>query len=144
MKKSFFPLALALSILPATALGQNAGAPPQMTDQQKQAIHATFERYGAQEMQLHQQLRYQILSALTAVHRRELASVIGALAIDPNPDVQAAATRIDRALLPYERQRILAARGRPTHQRRQAARDRANGGVKPGQAFQRCVNKKIT
>lgn len=109
MNKSFFPLALALSVLPAAALAQNPSTPPQMTDQQKQAMRATFERYGALEVQLHQQLRYQILSALTAVHRRELASLIGELAIEPNPDVQSAATRIDRALLPYERQRILTA-----------------------------------
>ncbi len=86
MNKSFFSLVLAVSMLPATALAQNTNAPPALTDQQKQAMRATFERYGAQEQQLHQQMRYQILSALTPVHRRELASLIGSLAIDPNPD----------------------------------------------------------
>jgi hypothetical protein len=111
MNKSIVALALALSVLPITAVAQdtNTSTPPQLTDQQKQAIHATFQRYGAQEQQLHQQMRYQILSALTAVHRRELASLIGDLAIEVNPDLQAAATRIDRALLSSERQRILAA-----------------------------------
>lgn len=109
MNKSFFALALALSVLPVTALAQDANAPPQLTDQQKQAMRATFERYGAQEQQLREQMRYQVLSALTAVHRRELASLIGALAIEPNPDFQAVATRIDRALVSSERQQILTA-----------------------------------
>jgi hypothetical protein len=109
MNKSFFALALALSMLPVTALAQDTNAPPQLTDQQKQAIRATFQRYGAQEEQLHQQMRYQILSALTPNHRRELGMLIGELAVAPNPDLQAAATRIDRALSSSEQQRILAA-----------------------------------
>jgi len=119
MNKSFFALVLALSVLPVSALAQDSNAPPQLTDQQKQTIRATFERYHAQEEQLHQQMRYQILSALTPVHRRELASLIGELAIEPNPDVQAAAARIDRALLSSEQQRILAAHQAFETQRRQ-------------------------
>jgi len=119
MNKSFFALALALSVLPVTAQAQNTNSPPQLTDQQRQAVRATFERYRSQEEQLHQQMRYQILSALTPVHRRELASLIGELAIEPNPDLAAAATRIDRALLSYEQQRILAAHQAFETQRRQ-------------------------
>jgi hypothetical protein len=109
MNKKYFALALALSALPVAAYAQNSDTRPQLTDQQKQALRTTFERYRAQEEQLHEQMRYQILSALTPAHRRELASLIGELAIEPNPDLQAAATRIDRALLSYEQQRILAA-----------------------------------
>jgi len=119
MNKSFFAIVLALSVLPVTALAQDTNAAPQLTDQQKQTIRATFERYRTQEEQLHQQMRYQILSALTPVHRRELASLIGELAIEPNPDVQAAAARIDRALLSSEQQRILAAHQAFETQRRQ-------------------------
>jgi hypothetical protein len=104
-----FLLAFALGMLPITALAQSTNALPQLTDQQKQAMRATFERYRAQEEQLHQQMRYQILSALTPVHRRELASLIGELSIDPNPNLQDAAARVDRALLSSERQRILSA-----------------------------------
>ncbi len=74
-----------------------------------QAVRATFERFGAQEEQLHQQMRYQILSALTPNHRRELGLLIGELAIAASPDLQDAATRIDRALSSSEQQRILAA-----------------------------------
>lgn len=96
-------------MLPVTALAQNTNVPPPLTDQQKQAARATFERYGLQEEQVHQQMRYQVLSALTLAHRRELASLIGELSIEPDPDLPAAAERIDRALLSSERQRILAA-----------------------------------
>jgi hypothetical protein len=119
MNKCYFALALALSVLPVNALAQDTNGPPQLSDQQKQAMRATFERYGAQEEQLHQQMRYQVLSAVTAVHRRELASLIGELAIEPNPDFTGAAARIDRALLPSERQRILAAHQAFETQRRQ-------------------------
>ncbi|HEY2474562.1 MAG TPA: hypothetical protein VGI19_07135 [Candidatus Cybelea sp.] len=109
MHRRLFAPAFALSVLPVTALAQNTNAPPPLTDQQKQAVQATFQRYRAQEEQLHQQLRYQVLSALTPAHRRELASLIGELSIEPNPDIQVAAERIDRALLSSEHQRILAA-----------------------------------
>ena len=49
-----FLLAFALGMLPITALAQSTNALPQLTDQQKQAMRATFERYRAQEEQLHQ------------------------------------------------------------------------------------------
>jgi hypothetical protein len=119
MNKSFFLLALALGVLPVTALAQDTNGPPQLTDQQKQAMRATFDRYRTQEEQLRLQMRYQVLSALTPVHRRELASLIGELAIEPNPDLQGAAARIDRALFSYERQRVLAAHQAFETQRRQ-------------------------
>ncbi len=119
MTRNLFSLALALSVLPIPALAQSSGAPPQLTDQQKQAMHATFARYGAQQEQLRQQMRYDVLSALTPAHRRELASLIGQLAIEPNPDLQDAAARIDRALSSYERQRIVAAQQSFEVQRRQ-------------------------
>lgn len=109
MKRNIFLLAFALGVLPVTGLAQSTNAQPQLTDQQKQAMRATFERYRAQEEQLHQQMRYQILATLTLVHRRELASLIGELAIEPDPNVQDAAARVDRALLSSERQRILSA-----------------------------------
>lgn len=108
MMRSLFALVLTLSVLPTAAFAQDASAPSKLTDQQKQTLHATFERYRAQEEQLHLQMRSQVLSVLTPLHRRELASFIGALAIEENPDMQAAAARLDRALSSYERARILA------------------------------------
>jgi hypothetical protein len=109
MNRSLIALALAFSVLPTAALAQNAGERPALTDQQRQAVHQTFERYAQQEEQLHQQMRDQILSALTPVHRRAVAATIGELAIEANPDPQAAAKRLDMMLSGAERGRILAA-----------------------------------
>lgn len=108
MKKSLLALALALSMIPITALADD-NAPPNVTPAQRQAMHQTFERFMSQEMQLHQQMRWQILSALTPVHRRAVAATIGDLAIAANPDTAAAAKRIDSVLSPGERQRVISA-----------------------------------
>jgi hypothetical protein len=109
MNRSFVALALALSVLPTAALAQDTGAPTTPTDQQRQAMHQTFERFAQQEEQLHQQMRWQILTTLSSVHRRAVAATIGELAIAANPDPQAAAKRLDQMLSPAEQQRILAA-----------------------------------
>jgi hypothetical protein len=109
MKNSLLALALALGIMPIAALAQDTNAPPAMTDQQRQAMHQTFERFAQQEMQLHQQMRSQILSSLSPVHLRAVGATIGNLAIEQNPDVQAAARRIDQILSGGERQRVMAA-----------------------------------
>lgn len=111
MKQSIVALTLALGMVPIGALAQatntNASAIP--TDAQRQAMHQTFERYAQQEKQLYQQMRWQILSTLSPVHRRAVAATIGELAIAPDPDTRAAAKRLDATLSPSERQRILAA-----------------------------------
>lgn len=109
MNRSFLALALALSVVPAAALAQDTGARPAMTDQQRQALHQTFEQYAAQEKQLHQQFRSQVLSSLTPAHRRAVAATIGELAVEENPDVQTAAKRLDQILSPAERSRIMQA-----------------------------------
>ena len=109
MNRSFLALALALSVLPTAALAQDTGSRPAMTDQQRQAMRQTFEQYAQQEKQLHDQFRTQVLSSLTSVHRRAVAATIGELAIEPNPDVQAAAKRLDQILSPAERSRIMQA-----------------------------------
>jgi len=109
MSKSLFALALAFSVLPIRALAQDTSAPPQPTPEQRQAMHQTFEQFGQQEEQLHQQMRYRILSALSSVHQRAVAATIGELAIAPNPDIEGAAKRLDMILSPGERQQVLAA-----------------------------------
>jgi hypothetical protein len=108
MNKGIFALAFALSVLPISALAQdsNASAP---TADQRQAIHQTFEQFRQQEEQLHQQMRYQMLSALSPVHRRAVGALFGELAIASNPDPQAAARQLDGMLSGAERQRIIAA-----------------------------------
>jgi hypothetical protein len=108
MNKSLLALALALSALPATALAQDATAPQQPTPEQRQATHQAFEQFGQQMEQLHQQMRYQILSILSPLQRRELATLIGELAISPSPDFNAAAKRLDEMIPSGEQQRILA------------------------------------
>ena len=102
-------LALALSVLPIAALAQDTNAPPQLTDSQRQQLHQAFEQFGQAESRLHDQLRYQILSSLTPVHRRAIGAAIGELAITPNPDVDGLAQRIDAMLMGAERSRIMAA-----------------------------------
>jgi hypothetical protein len=109
MKNSLLALAFALGMMPMAALAQDTNAPPAMTDQQRQAMHQTFERFAQQEMQLHQQMRSQLLSSLSPVHLRVVGSTIGNLAIQQNPDIQTAARQIDRALSAGERQRVIAA-----------------------------------
>lgn len=111
MNKSFFALALALSVLPVAALAQdsNAAAPGPPTDAQRQQMHQTMMQFAQQEEQLHQQMRTQILSSLSPVQRRAVAAEIGNLVISPNPDPAATAQRIDAVLSPGARQRILAA-----------------------------------
>jgi hypothetical protein len=109
MNRSFLALALALSVLPTAALAQDTGGRPVLTDQQRQAIHQTFDQYKQQEKQLRQQFRYQVLSSLTASHRRAVAATIGELAVEENPDVQAATRRLDQILSSAERSRIMQA-----------------------------------
>ncbi|HEV3194801.1 MAG TPA: hypothetical protein VGZ06_01585 [Candidatus Cybelea sp.] len=109
MNRTFLALALALSVIPIAALADDNDARPQLTQAQRQAMQQTFQRFAEQEEQLHQQMRFQILSALSPVHRRAVGATIGDLAIAPNPDVTAAAKRIDALLSPGERQRVLAA-----------------------------------
>jgi hypothetical protein len=109
MNRTFLALALALSVIPIAALADDSDARPQLTPTQRQAMQQTFQRFAAQEEQLHQQMRFQILSAMSPVHRRAVGATIGDLAIAPNPDLTAAAKRLDALLSPGERQRVLAA-----------------------------------
>lgn len=109
MKKSLLALALAVSMIPITALADDDHMPPNVTPAQRQAIQQTFQRFMSQEMQMHQQMRWQILQSLTPIHRRAVAATIGDLAIAANPDPEAAAKRIDAMLSPGERQRVISA-----------------------------------
>jgi hypothetical protein len=109
MNKSFFALALALSLIPAVALAQDTNSSQPPTDAQRQAMHQMLQQFEQSEQQLHDQLRSQVLGGLTPAHRRAIAAEIGNLVISPNPDMDAAAKQIDAILSPGERQRILVA-----------------------------------
>lgn len=119
MIRSFFTAALALSLLPAAALAQDANPPPQPTDAQRAQMRQMFQQFAQSERQLHDQMRSQILSGLTPVHRRAIAAEIGNLVTSPNPDVDAAAKQIDSILSPGERERILQAHDAFASQSRQ-------------------------
>jgi hypothetical protein len=108
MNRTFFALALALSVVPIGALAQDANAQGP-TAEQRQAMRQAFQQVAQQEAQLHQQMRTQILSSMTPVHRRAVGAAIGNLAIEPNPDLKAAAKQLDAMLSPGERQRIISA-----------------------------------
>ena len=80
MNRSLLALALALGVTPVAALAQDTNAPAP-TAEQRQAMQQTFQQFAQQEGQLHEQMRTQILSALTPVHRRAVGATIGNLAI---------------------------------------------------------------
>jgi hypothetical protein len=112
MKTGFLALALALTLLPISAIAQNAPPPeaqPAMTDQQRQAMYNTFKQIHTQEETLHKQLRAQVLASLTPLHRQAVASLIGQLAIAANPDEAVTAKQIDVLLSNGEKSQILAA-----------------------------------
>jgi hypothetical protein len=118
MNKGILALALALSVTPITALAQDSNAPAP-TAGQRQAMRQTFQQFAQQEDQLHQQMRYQMLASMSPVHRRAVGTLIGELAIAPNPDPQDAAKRIDAMLSGSEQQRIIAAHNTFESQSRQ-------------------------
>ncbi len=107
MNSKFLALALALSLIPIAAAADD-NAPSQLSPEQRQAVHQTFERFASQEEQLHMQMRAQILGSLSPVHVRAVGATIGELAVAANPDPAAAAKRLDMILSPGERQRVLA------------------------------------
>ena len=109
MNRQILALTLALSVVPVVALAQDTSAPAAPTADQRQAMHQTYQRFIQQEDQLHQQMRWQILSALSPVHRRAVGATIGDLAIAQSPDIPGAAKRLDEMLSAAERQRIVAA-----------------------------------
>jgi hypothetical protein len=102
--KVFTTLGLILALSPAAALAQttapDTALPPHPS-------FAAMEQMHAQMEQLHQQARLQILAALTPAHRALLASVVGQLAIAPNPDRAGAARTLDAALTQTEGRTIL-------------------------------------
>ena len=115
MNQSILALALALGVIPMSALAQDSSAPAAASDQRRQV----FQQFAQQEEQLRQQMRSQILSSLTPVHRRAVGAAIGDLAIASNPDPQTAGKRLDAMLSPGERQRIIAAHSSFAAQSRQ-------------------------
>lgn len=112
MKNLLLALALALTTLPVAALADDAAAPaapPAPTAAQRQELEKTFSTFHTQMERLHAQFRTQILNAITPVHRSAVATIIGSLAIAPNPDARAAGQQINALLSPAERNAVTAA-----------------------------------
>jgi hypothetical protein len=110
MTKHFLAIALALVALPAAALADpttSAQAPAPLTPAQRQAISSQRQAFFQKEMQMHQQLRTQILDALSPDHRTAVADAIGQMVIAASPDPAATAKQIDGLLSSGEQQRIL-------------------------------------
>jgi len=109
MKRGFLALALALTFLPVAALADDSSqaAPPALTPQQRQAIHQTMQTFGQREQQLHEQMRTQVLSSISPLHRAAIAKAIGEFAVSSaNPDPRLLAKQIDVLLSQSEQRQI--------------------------------------
>jgi hypothetical protein len=103
MKQLWLALAAGLLALPAAALADGdapavSTATPPLTAAQRQAISKTMQTFRDKEGQMHQQLRSQILGALSPEHRTAVAGAIGEMVIAENPDPAATAKQIDGVL----------------------------------------------
>lgn len=110
MTKHVLALTLALVALPAIALADPNGAAPAaspLTPAQRQAISSQRRAFFEKAMQMHQQLRSQILDALSSDHRTAVADAIGQMVISASPDPAATAKQIDGLLSSGEQQRIV-------------------------------------
>lgn len=114
MIKHFLALALALVALPSAALADpndSAQAPSPLSPAQRQAMSSQMQAFRQKEMQMHQQLRSQILEAVSPGHRTAIADAIGQMVISASPDPAATAKQIDGVLSSAEQQRILSLHG---------------------------------
>ena len=112
MTKYILALTVALVALPSVTFaqtGDSAAAPAPISPAQKQAMGAAIQAYRQKAMQMHEQLRTQILDMLSPDQRTAVANAIGQMVISPSPDPAAAAKQIDAVLSPGEQQKILAA-----------------------------------
>lgn len=104
---SFATLA-ALPVATLAQTGDSAAAPAPMPPGQRQAMNSQMQAYREKAMQLHEQLRAQVLDAMSPDHRTAVASAIGEMAISAKPDPAATAKQIDAVLTPEEQQKIVA------------------------------------
>jgi hypothetical protein len=89
-------LAVALSALPIGAFAGEGFAPTPEMAQMDSQMH-----------QLSVQARTAVLQAITPQHRQLLAQIVGALAIAPDPDYNAASKQLNAALSQQEAQSVL-------------------------------------
>jgi len=114
MKQALLALVLGLAMLPAVAIadpGDSAAPSAPLSPAQRQQRAAEFQAARQKAMQMHEQLRSQILGALSSDHRTAIANAIGEMAISASPDPAAAAKQIDGILSSSEQQKILELHG---------------------------------
>lgn len=106
MKRSLLLPILALALTPAVAGAQPmapSSGPPQLSTQQK----AQLEQLHAQIKQNRVELRTRLIASLTPAQRAQFATIVGQLALTPNPDPRAAAQAVDNILTPAEKQSVV-------------------------------------
>jgi hypothetical protein len=112
MKRSIV-LSLALMLAPAPALAQSEppGPPPDAAaagwSAPSPAQRAAMEQFRTAAQQYRVQTRSNMLASLTPAHRTALASLVGQLALTPNPNYKAAIAQVDAMLSPNERTSIV-------------------------------------
>jgi len=111
MKRSIV-LSLALMLAPASALAQSEppGPPPDGAaafSTPSPAQRAAMEQFRTAAQQYHIQTRSNMLASLSPAHRSALASLVGQLALTPNPNYKAAIAQVDAMLSPNERTSIV-------------------------------------
>lgn len=96
MRHVIFAVLLVGSLAVPALAQQHRAMMPEMSSAQMQQLR-----------QMHMQVRSQILGYLTPAHKTLLAQIAGQLAISPNPDYDGAASRLDAALSPSEKQNVM-------------------------------------
>lgn len=102
MKITAYYIAPALALLPAFAAAQTPAAAPAPSPAPLAAEMSAGMAFMSKVMAAQMQARTAMLAALTPAHRDLLAQVVGQLAVASDPNVDAAASRLDAALSPDE------------------------------------------
>jgi hypothetical protein len=134
--KSIALLGFALAMSPALAAAQQSPTPDAAATTFPRPNFAAMQQMHAQLEQIHKQARLQMLASLTPAHRNLLATVVGQLAISPNPDREVAARTLDAALSQGEQRSIFgveSAARTQSHSLMEASRTQFEASLTPDQ-----------
>jgi len=102
LKVTAYYIAPALALLPAFAAAQTPAAAPAPSPAPLAAEMSAGMAFMSKVIAAQMQARTAMLAALTPAHRDLLAQVVGQLAVASDPNMDAAASRLDAALSPAE------------------------------------------
>ncbi len=102
MKNTAYYIAPVLALLPAFAAAQTPAAAPAPSPAPLAAEMSAGMAFMSKVIGAQMQARTAMLAALTPAHRDLLAQVVGQLAVASDPNMDAAASRLDAALSPAE------------------------------------------